>query len=155
RKGMSVPRVTRMIAVSRPLLVLATLLTVMSRSVAGQDAGVLHIKVHVIEADGKPMPVPRHALLISDNPPTAVPRRVVTTLDGTAHVGLGRGSYMSKPATPLTFNGKAYQWTQIVEMTAGHDAVLELTADNAEVTSAASGSISQNPLETDDSLLAE
>ena len=31
------------------------------------------------------------------------------------------------------FNGKAYQWTQVVDIVAGRDVVLELTADNAEV----------------------
>src|SRR5262249_16919120 len=31
------------------------------------------------------------------------------------------------------FNGKAYEWTQIVDVKAGRDAVLELTAANAEV----------------------
>jgi S1-C subfamily serine protease len=50
---------------------------------------------------------------------------------------------------PVVFHGKAYQWTQMVDIVAGRDAVLELTADNAEVEAA----ISAIPLEADPSFL--
>ena len=33
----------------------------------------------------------------------------------------------------VAFNGKGYQWTQDVDIAAGRDAVLELTAENADV----------------------
>ena len=137
---------------SRAFLVLAALVTVISGAAAGQNPTVLHIKVVLIDVDRKPMPVPRHALLISDNPATAEPRRVVTRLDGTVDVRLRPGNYTVESDTPVAYNGKAYGWTQIVDIAAGHDAVLELTADNAEVTSAAPGS-SATLLETDDSLV--
>ena len=75
----------------------------------------------------------RHALLISDNPATAPPRRIVTALDGTADVRLRPGNYTVESDQPVAFQGKAYQWTQIVDIAAGRDTVLELTADNAEV----------------------
>ncbi len=138
---------------SRAVFVLATFLTVISRAVAGQEPSVLHIKVVLIDADRKPMPVPHHALLISDNPATAAPRRVVTTLDGVADVRLRPGNYTVESDMPVAFNGKVYGWTQIVDISAGHDAVLELTADNAEITTAAPGTTSAVPLETDESLL--
>ena len=138
---------------SRALMVLATVLAVILRAAAGQEPSVLHIRVVLIDADRKPMPVPRHVLLISDNPATAEPRRVVTRLDGTADVRLRPANYTVESDTPVAYNGTAYGWTQIVDIVAGHDAVLELTADNAEVTPAASGSTSATPLETDDSLL--
>jgi hypothetical protein len=138
---------------SRAFLVLATLLTVTSRAAAGQEPSILHIKVVLVDADRKPMPVPRHALLISDNPATSEPRRVVTQPDGTVDVRLRPGNYTVESDTPIAYNGKAYEWTQIVDIAAGRDAVLELTADNAEVTSAAAGSTSANPVETDDSLV--
>ena len=73
---------------SRAVLVLATLLSVVSRADAGQDASVLHITIILTDADHKPAPVGHHALLISDNPATAEPRRVVTTSDGTSDVRL-------------------------------------------------------------------
>ena len=81
--------------------------------------------------------MPRHALLISDNPATAPPRRIVTAVDGTADVRLRPGNYTVESDRPVVFHGKAYQWTQIVDIVAGRDAVLELTADNAEVEPAA------------------
>ena len=79
------------------------------------------------------MPVPRHALLISDNPTSAPPRRIVTTLDGTADVRLRPGNYTVESDEPLAFQGKAYQWRHTLDIAAGRDATLELTAANADV----------------------
>ena len=81
----------------------------------------------------------RHALLISDNPATAAPRRFVTALDGTADVRLRPGNYTVESEQPVAFQGKTYQWTQVVDIAAGRDAVLELTADNAEMESVPAG----------------
>ena len=55
---------------------------------------------------------------------------------------------------PVAFNGKGYQWTRIVAISAGRDAVLDLTAANAEVGDApASSSSSPAPQDDDPSLL--
>jgi S1-C subfamily serine protease len=98
--------------------------------------------------------VPRHALLVSDNPATAVPRRVVTALDGTADVRLRPGNYTVESDRPVVFQGTAYQWTQMVDIAAGRDAVLELTADNAEVAPITSATTTSGaPLEADASAL--
>ena len=114
-------------------LVLATILFAVPRAASAQALSVLHIKVVLLDAERKATPVPRHALLISDNPASAPPRRVVTALDGTADVRLRPGNYTVESDQPVAFQGKAYQWTQTVDIAAGRDAVLELTADNAEV----------------------
>ena len=111
-------------------VVLALLLFGVPRAVCAQTLSVLHIKVTLTDADGKVTPVPRHSLLISDNPPTREPRRVVTTLDGTADVRLRPGKYTVESDQPVMFQGKAYHWTQIVDVGAG-DAALELTLANA------------------------
>ena len=70
-------------------LVLVTLLFVIPGAISGQTPSVLHIKVVLPDAEGKATPVPRHALLISDNPATSAPRRVVTAQDGTADCAAG------------------------------------------------------------------
>jgi S1-C subfamily serine protease len=114
------------------VLVLAALLS-LNADAAVQAQGVLHIKVVLLDADRKPTAVPRHALLVSDNPASAPPRRIVTALDGTAELTLRPGSYTVESDRPVTFQGKAYQWTQMVDIAAGRDTVLELTAANAEV----------------------
>ncbi len=114
-------------------LVLATLFFAIPRAGAVQALSVLHVKVTLVDAGRKATPVPRHALLVSDNPPSAPPRRIVTALDGTVDVTLRPGSYTVESDRPVAFQGKAYQWTQPVRVVAGRDAVLELTADNAEV----------------------
>jgi hypothetical protein len=114
-------------------LTLATLVAVLSGAASGQELGVLHIKVTLTDAARASTPVPRVALLISDNPATITPRRVVTTSDGTAEVRLRPGSYTVESDEPVAFDGKGYQWTQTLEIKAGRDAVLELTAANAQV----------------------
>ena len=120
---------------------------------AGQELSVLHIKVVVVDAERKATPVPRHALLISDNPATAAPRRIVTAPDGTADVRLRPGNYTVESDQPVVFRGQAYQWTQLVDIVAGREAVLELTADNAEIGPANSATASAAPVETDSSFL--
>ena len=112
-------------------LFLATLLT-LPGGVAGQTLSVLHIKVVLIDAAQRVIPVPRHALLISDNPASATPRRVLTAPDGTVSVRLPPGNYTVESDQPIAFEGKAYQWMQILDIVAGQDATLELTASNAE-----------------------
>ena len=134
-------------------LTLATLLAVLPGAASGQALGVLHIKVALLDSAGTPMPLPRHALLISDNPATTAPRRVVTSPDGTVDVRLRPGSYTVESDQPVAFDGKAYQWTETVEIAVGRDQVLELTAANAEVGAATSTMASATPTENDPALL--
>src|SRR6266487_1507543 len=117
----------------RRAVVLATLFFAIPHTFAGQALSVLHIKVVLVDANQTVTPVPHHALLISDNPATATPRLIVTALDGTADVRLAPGNYTVESDRPVAFEGKAYQWTQMVDIVAGRDGVLQLTADNAEV----------------------
>src|SRR2546426_10504749 len=119
-----------MILMLRGLVVLATLSSVIPRAAAGQTPSVLHIRVMLMDADRKATPVPRHALLISDNPSSAPPRRIVTSLDGTADVRLRPGNYTVESDVPVAFDGKRYEWTQTLDIVAGRDTLLELTADN-------------------------
>jgi len=129
----------------RVLAVLIALVAV-GPGAAGQAVSVLHIKVVLVDADRTATPIARHALLISDNPATAAPRRIVTSMDGAADVRLPPGNYTVESDQPVAFRGKAYQWTQNVDIVAGRDAVLELTADNAEVETA---SAATSAMETD------
>src|SRR5438093_7674087 len=114
-------------------LLFAALFFVSSSAAPGQELSVLHIKVVVVDAERRATPVPRHALLISDNPASAPPRLIVTAVDGTADVRLRPGNYTVESDRPVVFHGKAYHWTQMVDIVAGRDGVLQLTADNAEV----------------------
>lgn len=115
----------------RSCVLAAALLLYTNAARAVQTLVVLHIKV-TIDADGQPRPVPRHALLISDNPTSAAPRRIVTAADGTAEVRLSPGNYTVESDQPLIFGGRAYEWTQTLDVPAG-GATLELTAANAMV----------------------
>lgn len=135
------------------VLTLATLVAVLAGAASGQALPVLHITVTLTDASRESIPVPRHALLISDNPATSSPRRVVTLPDGTAEVRLRPGSYTVESDEPIAFDGKGYQWTQTVTIAAGRDAVLALTARNAEVGPAPTLSASAASKEDDPSLL--
>jgi S1-C subfamily serine protease len=135
-------------------LVLAALFSVTASEASAQAPSVLHIKIVLLDADRKATPVPRHALLISDNPATAPPRRIVTALDGTADVRLRPGNYTVESDQPVAFQGKAYEWTQILDIVAGRDAVLELTVDNAEIGPiTAATSTSAPPVESEPAFL--
>ncbi len=125
-----------------------------SQAVAPQPTGLLQIKVVLAGADEKPTPVPRHVLLISDNPATAPPRRVITALDGTAEVHLRPGNYTVESDQPVAYQGKSYEWTQMIDIVAGRTALLELTSKNAEVTAATSSTATlSSAVESDPSLL--
>lgn len=103
---------------------------------AAQSLGVLRIKVTIVDADGRARPVPRHALLISENPSNAAPRRVITSLDGTAEIHLRPANYTVESDEPLIFQGQAYQWTRTLDVAAGRPASIEFTAGNAQVEAA-------------------
>jgi S1-C subfamily serine protease len=128
-------------------LTVATAVSIGAGAAALQGVSVLHIRVVLVEEGGEPLPVPRHALLVSDNPATATPRRVVTALDGTVDVRLRPGNYTVESDEPVAFHGKAYHWTQTLDVAAGRDAVLELTSNNAEIESvgAAAGPVEDDP----------
>jgi S1-C subfamily serine protease len=139
------------------VVVLAALALVTPRPVFAQELSVLHIKIVLVDvngADRKTTPVPGHALLISDNPSSAPPRLVRTAVDGTANVRLRPGNYTIESDRPVAFNGKAYQWTQTVDVRAGRDTVLELTTANADVAVATSETTAgTRPLEADPAFL--
>ena len=104
-------------------------------AVSAQPAqGVLRIKVTLANDAQVPTPVQRHALLVSDDPPSAEPRQIFTAADGTVVLTLRPGSYIVESDRPVSFGGRAYQWMhQVVEIVAGGDLSLDLTADNAEI----------------------
>ena len=117
---------------ARALLV-ATVWCICAPAAFAQAPVTLHITVMLPDAAGKVRPVPRHALLISEEPPTREPRRVLTTLAGTADVSLRPGRYAVESDQPVAFDGKSYEWSQRIDIVAGRDATLELTAGNASI----------------------
>jgi S1-C subfamily serine protease len=135
-------------------LLVATLLVINSSAASAQALSTLHITVTLTDTTGKTTSVARHALLISDEPPSTEPRRIFTTLTGTADVPLRPGRYAVESDQPVTFEGKSYEWSQRVDIVAGRDATLALTAGNASVGTAVAPSTSATPSATDPSLLA-
>ena len=136
------------------VVVLAMLVCVAQTAISGQTLVVLHIRAALIDATGRATPLARHALLISDIPATREPRRILTSLDGTADVSLRPGNYIVESDQPVAFQGKAYHWTQTLNVVAGRDSALELTAANAVAEPIAPGTPdAASALATDPSLL--
>jgi S1-C subfamily serine protease len=100
---------------------------------AQPEQGVLRIKVTLLNDAQIATPLQRYTLLVSDDPPSAPPRAIVTAADGTAVVTLRPGSYVVESDRPIAVGGRAYVWTQFVAIVAGRDLTLDLTADNAEI----------------------
>lgn len=121
------------------LLAAALLLSLLRVDPAAQQIEVLRIKVTIVDADGRARPVPRHALLISENPSSAAPRQAITALDGTVDVRLRPGNYTVESDEPLIFQGKTYQWRQTLDVVPGQVTSLELTAGNAEIAAVVPG----------------
>ena len=113
-------------------LALATLVLMLTPGIAGQAVGVLRIKVSLVDAQSRPAPVSRHAFLLSENPTSAPPRVIVTGADGTVDVKLRAGNYTVESERAVAFEGKTYEWVQLVDIVAGRDTVLELTPANAD-----------------------
>jgi S1-C subfamily serine protease len=135
-------------------LVLAILAVAAQATSAGQTLVVIQIRAVLTDATGRATPVARHALLISDNPPTREPRRILTGLDGTANVRISPGNYTIESDQPLVFQGKAYRWRQTLDIVAGRDSALDLTVANVVVEPIAPGTTDADlPPATDTSLL--
>lgn len=120
---------------------------------AGQSPSILRVSVTVSDAATTAVPVARHALLVSDNPATREPRRVLTGADGMVTIRLPPGSYTVESEAPAHFLGRSYQWTQMVDVVAGRDTTLALTADNAETAASTASSASHAAPGSDPSFL--
>ncbi|MGE3959780.1 MAG: serine protease [Vicinamibacterales bacterium] len=115
---------------------------------AGQSQATLSVSVTLGDQGQPPAPVPGHGLLISDNPATAPPRRVVTGADGRVSVRLRPGNYTIESERAVASGGRSYEWIVTLDVGATGETLLSLTAANAEVgtasadTPAASSSVS-------------
>jgi hypothetical protein len=125
-----------------------------SSAASAQALGTLRIAVTLTDATGRATPVARHALLISDEPPSAPPRRIFTTPAGTVDVSLSPGRYAVESDRPVLFEGKRYEWSRRVDIVAGRDTTLALTADNASVEAGTGAETSATASGTDPSVLA-
>ena len=83
---------------------------------AQPEQGVLRIKVTLADATQVSTPVQRHALLVSDNPPSAEPRRIVTAADGTVVLTLRPGSYIVESDRPVVV-----RWPRVPVDASGRD----------------------------------
>lgn len=117
----------------RGVVLLAALAVLVSRPATGQVPAVLRITVVVLDAAQQAVPAARHALLISDNPPTTTPRRVVTDAEGKVEVRLAPGNYTVESDHPYAWAGRAYQWIETLDVSGGAPTVLALTDRNAEI----------------------
>jgi S1-C subfamily serine protease len=119
-----------------------------------QATGTLRISVTLTDAAGTITPLPRHALLISEEPPSTAPRRILTTLAGTAQVSLRPGRYAVESDQPVAFEGRTYEWAQRIDIVAGGETTLALTAANASIEAGTAAAAATAGADTDPSFLA-
>ena len=110
----------------------AILALLSAANISAQDTGMLRITVALTDASGNAIPIPRVQLLISDNPATQEPRRVRTGANGIIEIKLPPGSYTVESDLPVTFGGRNFAWTQMIDVSAGRDTELTLTTTNAD-----------------------
>lgn len=132
--------------------VLALLLSLAGPTAAArQEPGVLRVSIVLTGEANAPTPIRRHLLLISDNPSSAPPRRVFTAADGTAEVRLKPGNYTVESDQPVAFAGRTFQWIQSVDIAAGRETTLALTAANADtVTPPPAAAVARSAVPDDD-----
>ena len=79
----------RTMTFTRHALIVAALVSLALGAAVTQEPGLLRIKAVLADAGGKITPVSRYTLLISDNPASAEPRRIVTALEARTRRWLG------------------------------------------------------------------
>ncbi len=126
----------------RTLTAIAIVTGWLALAASAQESGVLHISVVLPDADGNATPIPRAQLLISDNPTSREPRRVRTGADGTLRITLPAGNYTVESDLPVALGGRRFMWTQILDVPAGRDTDLALTAANADTEADTGGTAS-------------
>jgi S1-C subfamily serine protease len=104
-----------------------------------QPAVTLRIRITIVDAAQQLRPVPRHVLLVSQNPTSAAPQSAVTNSDGVAEIRVRPGNYTVESDRPLIFQGKAYEWMRTLDVPAGQTTTLELSADDAQIEAAPAG----------------
>ena len=87
------------------LLPVVSLLGAITAAPVAQNASILRVRVALRDASQVLVPVARHVLLVTDNPSTREPRRVVTGADGTATLTLPPGSYTVESDRPALTGG--------------------------------------------------
>ena len=113
---------------------------------AQSQPGVLRVRITIVDANGQTRPVPRHEVLISENPTSSAPQLLVTNTDGTAEIRLKPGNYTIESDAALIFQGKAYEWRQTLDVPAGQTTTIALTAANAEVAAAGDRTAPADPV---------
>jgi hypothetical protein len=140
----------------RSVFTVATLISILPGGLVRQELGVLRVTIALADSTERATPVARYALLVSDNPASAAPRRILTGLDGSVEIRLRPGSYMVESDRPFVFESKAYEWTEVIEIAAGRETVVELGPKNARVASVgpeADGAARTAPEELDPSAI--
>ncbi|MDX6269923.1 MAG: serine protease Do [Acidobacteriota bacterium] len=108
-----------------------------------QGASKVSLKVALVDRELNVKPVPKQVLLVQKlgadgTPDASSPAQELTTaFDGTATLALPAGSYQVSAQKPVEFDGKSYEWSAKFQIAEGQDTAVELSNDNATVTTLA------------------
>ena len=127
-------------------VLLLPLVPIFAGPLFAQTADNVTVKVTVVNRSLELKNVPKFGLVVRGTDDNASgDHKISTDVSGKATLTLSPGRYIVSSASPLVFEDKSYTWTQQFDVTLGSDITLELSSDNAVISSptTASGAVPQ------------
>ncbi|MEP7075323.1 MAG: serine protease [Acidobacteriota bacterium] len=111
-----------------------------------QSPDNVSVKIAIVDKALNLKNVPKFGLVISNPSDTGfVERKISTAMDGTASVSLPPGDYVLSSAAPLPFEDRIFSWEQPFQVESGQAVTVELSNDNAKISSAISNAVAARP----------
>jgi S1-C subfamily serine protease len=110
-------------------------------SITAQSTGNVKIKVVVVNKSLELKNVPKYPLIVrSVDDASFGERKVSTDVSGVVMISLPAGNYSVSSVAPLTFEDRSFSWEQRFTAAMGTNTSVELSNDNASISTSASGS---------------
>jgi len=131
---------TRFLPTARSLGLFLSIL-VLTVAAFGQTSENVTFRVAVIDENLNSKNVPKFALIVQKaNDPSFAERRISTSFDGVAALFLPAGEYSVRSEMPLAFKEKSFAWQLNFNVVDGKNTTVELSNDNAKISSTVSDS---------------
>jgi S1-C subfamily serine protease len=116
-------------------VLLLVALALFSPTTFAQSEQPVTITIKVVDKSLNVRNVPKHVLVIGSPIGTISEQKVSTSFDGTATVSLPAGDFTVRSESPLDFDGRTFRWTKNFTVKLGGLTNIELSNDNAEISS--------------------
>src|SRR5580765_6162968 len=120
-------------------VLLLVALALFSSSIFAQSDQPVTITVKVVDKNLSVKNVPKYVLVINAAGSSSE-RKVSTSFDGTATFSLPPGEFVVRSESPLEFDGRTFRWSKNFTVRPDTYTTIELSNDNAEISSVAGSS---------------